>query len=229
MLQDSWPLILSGVMITIYMKIDQVMLGNMASTQAVGNYAAAVKFSEAWYFFPMAICASIFPNILHAKQRSTAEYYSKLQQLYDFMAWFSIIVAAVMTLSSGILVNLLLGAEYLAAGKILAIHVWAAPFVFLGVARSQWLISENLTMMSFACTMLGTIVNLVLNFWLIPISGGSGAAIATVVSYAVSSHISCIFYPQMYKTGWMITKALLVPLRIRQNMVYLKSLKRYLA
>jgi O-antigen/teichoic acid export membrane protein len=47
MLRDSWPLILSGVMITIYMKIDQVMLGNMATAQAVGNYAAASSSSSA--------------------------------------------------------------------------------------------------------------------------------------------------------------------------------------
>ena len=227
MLRDSWPLVLSGVMITIYMKIDQVMLGNMASTTAVGNYAAAVRFSEVWYFFPMAICSSIFPSILHAKQKSTAEYYSKLQQLYDFMAWFSILVAVATALGAGILVDFLLGAEYQAAGRILAIHVWAAPFVFLGVARSQWLLSENLTMLSFACTMLGTIVNLALNFWLIPIYAGSGAAIATVISYAVSSHVSCIFYAKMNRTGRMITKALFIPLRIRQNVAYLKSLKRY--
>ena len=227
MLKDSWPLILSGVMISIYMKIDQVMLGSMASTEAVGNYASAVKFSEVWYFFPMAICSSVFPSILQTKQRSTAEYYRKLQQLYDFMAWFSILVGLVMTVSSGILINVLLGAEFLSAGKILAIHVWAAPFVFLGVARSQWLLSENLTILSFACTMLGTITNLVLNFWLIPTYEGVGAAIATVISYAVSSHVSCIFYPKMSATGWMITKALFIPVRIRQNITYVKSLKQY--
>lgn len=80
MLTDSWPLILAGVMVTIYMKIDQVMLGNMASIEAVGNYSAAVRFSEIWYFIPMAVCSSVFPAILRAKQRSKSEYYTRLQQ-----------------------------------------------------------------------------------------------------------------------------------------------------
>ena len=225
MLQDSWPLILSGVMVTIYMKIDQVMLGNMASNEAVGNYAAAVRFSEIWYFFPTAICASVFPAIIRAKQKSKQEYYGRLQQLYDLMAWMSLAIAFAMTFASDNLINVLLGAEYTEAGKILAWHIWASPFVFLGVARSQWLIAENLTKLSFFTTSLGTIVNVLLNLWLIPIYDGTGAAIATVVSYAVASYFTCMFHPKMFHTAWMLTRALFIPFRIRQNYIYLSHVK----
>jgi O-antigen/teichoic acid export membrane protein len=226
MLHDSWPLILSGMMITIYMKIDQVMLGNMASNEVVGNYAAAVKFSEVWYFFPLAVCTSVFPSIMRAKQESEQEYYAKLQQLYDLLAWIALAIAIVMTFGSGILVKVLLGQEYIAAGKILVLHIWAGPFVFLGVARSQWLMAENLTRLSFACTFLGTVVNLGLNFWLIPLYGGNGAAIATVISYATVSHVACLIYPQLTHTGWMLTKALFIPLRLRQNLIYWSQFKQ---
>ena len=225
LLRDSWPLILSSAMVTIYMKIDQVMLGNMANNQAVGNYAAAVKFSEAWYFVPTAICASVFPAIIRAKQRSKQEYYDKLQQLYDLMAWMSLLIAILMTFISGTLTSSLLGEGYTEAGKILAWHIWAGPFVFLGVARSQWLMAENLTWFSFATTSLGTVVNLLLNYWLIPIYGGIGAAIATVISYAVASYLTCILYPKMFDTAWMLTKALFIPFRIRQNFIYLSHVK----
>ena len=225
LLEDSWPLILSGVMVTIYMKIDQVMLGNMASNEAVGNYAAAVRFSEIWYFFPTAICASVFPAIIRAKQKSKQKYYDKLQQLYDLMAWMSLAIALTMTLASDTLINVLLGTEYTEAGKILAWHIWAGPFVFLGVARNQWLIAENLTKLSFFTTSLGTIVNVLLNFWLIPIYDGTGAAIATVISYAVASYFTCMFHPKMFNTAWMLTRALFIPFRIRQNYIYLSHVK----
>ena len=225
LLEDSWPLILSGVMVTIYMKIDQVMLGNMASNEAVGNYAAAVRFSEIWYFFPTAICASVFPAIIRAKQKSKQEYYGKLQQLYDLMAWMSLAIAFAMTFASDNLINVLLGTEYTEAGQILAWHIWASPFVFLGVARSQWLIAENLTKLSFFTTSLGTIVNVLLNLWLIPIYEGTGAAIATVVSYAVASYFTCMFHPKMFNTAWMLTRALFIPFRIRQNYIYLNYVK----
>ena len=227
MLQDSYPLILSAVMVTIYMKIDQVMLGNMASTEAVGNYAAAIKFSEVWYFFPTAICASVFPTIIRAKQRSLEEYYDKLQQLYDLMAAMSLTIAIVMTLASDTLVNFLLGTEYTEAGRILAWHIWAGPFVFLGVARSQWLMAENLTKLSFATTSLGAIVNVILNLWLIPLYSGTGAAIATVISYAIAAYFAAALYPVMFTTAWMLTKALLIPFRLRQNLIYLNRVKEF--
>jgi len=221
MLRDSWPLILSGAMVTIYMKIDQVMLGNMANTQAVGNYAAAVRFSEIWYFIPMAICSSVFPAVIRAKQRSREEYYARLQQLYDLMAWIALAIAVPMTFVSVPLLTNLLGKEYTEAGQILAWHIWASPFVFLGVAQSQWLMAENFTRLSFVKTSLGAITNILLNLVLIPNYGGVGAATATVISYAISSHVSCIFYPPLFVNGWMLTKALFIPFRIRQNLLYL--------
>ncbi|HEY9770028.1 MAG TPA: flippase [Coleofasciculaceae cyanobacterium] len=229
LLKDSFPLILSGVMVVIYMKIDQIMLGNLANNQAVGNYAAAVRFSEVWYFFPVVICSSVFPAIIRARGKSQKEYYDKLQQLYDLMAWMSLLIAVAMTFLSGFLVDALLGKGYAEAGNILALHIWAGPFVFLGVARSKWLIVENFTRFNFATTILGAITNVWLNFVLIPIYGGVGAAIATVIAYAVSSHVACFIYPKMFNCGWMLTKALFVPLRIRQNFSYLNNVKKILS
>ncbi|AFZ33850.1 polysaccharide biosynthesis protein [Stanieria cyanosphaera PCC 7437] len=225
LLKDSSPLILSGVMVAIYMKIDQVMLGNLANDQAVGNYAAAVRFSEIWYFIPIAICSSVYPAIIQAKQRSEQEYYSKLQQLYDLMVWIALAIAVPMTFVAKPLMIRLLGAEYAEAGEILAWHIWAGVFVFLGVARSKWLMVENFTVFSFATTSIGALTNVILNFLFIPTYQGNGAAIATVISYAVAAYFACIFYPPMFKTGWMLTKALFIPLRFRQNLVYFQAIK----
>lgn len=223
--KDSAPLILSGVMVAIYMKIDQVMLGNLSSDRAVGNYAAAVRFSEIWYFIPLAICSSVYPAIIRAKQKSEKEYYSRLQQLYDLMVWMSLAIAIPMTFVSRPLMIRLLGVEYAEAGEILAWHIWAGVFVFLGVARSKWLMVENFTVFSFATTSIGALTNVGLNFLLIPTYQGNGAAIATVISYAVAAYFACIFYPPMFKTGWMLTKALAIPFRFRQNLIYFEAIK----
>lgn len=226
LLKESWTLILSAVMVSIYIKIDQVMLGNMTDSVAVGNYAAAVRFSEIWYFVPTIICSSVFPAIIRAKQRCEQEYYSKLQQLYDLMAWIALAIAIPMTFASGYLINALLGEDYNQAGEILALHIWAGPFVFLGVARSQWLMSENLAHFSFATTSFGVVTNILLNLLLIPAYKGSGAALATVISYAVASHVSCLFYRPMFNNAWMLTKALFIPLRLQQNLIYLSHVKK---
>ena len=219
LLKNSWPLILSGVMVTIYMSIDQVMLGNMSTSQEVGNYAAAVKFSEVWYFIPAVICSSVYPAVIQAKQKSKEEYYLKMQQLYDFLALLSLSIAIVVSFSSDFLLSNLLGSEYSSAGKILTLHIWSGIFIFLGVARGNWLVIENKTKLSLVTQLFGAVTNVCLNLLLIPQYGAIGAAIATLVSYAVSSYLSCMLFPFMFNTGWMLTKALLIPFRLK-NLFY---------
>ncbi|AFH50591.1 Membrane protein [Ignavibacterium album JCM 16511] len=185
--KDSWPLVLSGVVIAIYMKIDQVMIKNFMSATDVGYYAVAVKLCEAWYFVPMAISTSVFPAIVNAKQVSEKLYLSRLQKLYDFLAAISIAIAIPVTLLSDFIINLLFGPEYKPAAPVLTIYIWAGVATFLGVASSQYLISENLTKLSFYRTLLGMIVNVVMNWFLIPIYGINGAAFATLVSYSLAT------------------------------------------
>ncbi len=64
MLRDSWPLLVSGLSISVYMRIDQVMLAQMAGVAAVGTYGAAVKVSELGYVVPTALAVSAFPAIV---------------------------------------------------------------------------------------------------------------------------------------------------------------------
>jgi O-antigen/teichoic acid export membrane protein len=190
LLRDSWPLILSSIAIMLYMKIDQIMLGQMIGDEAVGIYSAAVRISEVWYFIPMVVVASVFPAILEAKNRSNTLYYARLQQLYDLMVLLSVSVALPMTFIATPLVVLLFGAPYAASGTVLAIHIWASVFVFLGVASSKWFLAENRQLLSLQRTVLGAIANVGLNLWLIPFYGPVGAAIATVGSYAIAAFLS---------------------------------------
>jgi PST family polysaccharide transporter len=187
LLKDSWPLMLSGIAIVIYMKIDQIMLGQMVGDEAVGIYSAATRISEVWYFIPMAIVASVFPSILEVKKRSEEQYYARLQKLYDLMVVVSVAVALPMTFLSTPVVVLLFGDAYLAAGTVLALHIWAAVFVFLGVASGKWFLAENRQLLSLQRTVLGAVVNVGLNLWLIPVHGAIGAALATIFSYAIAA------------------------------------------
>jgi hypothetical protein len=51
-------------------------------------------------------------------------------------------------------------------------------------------------------------------------------AIATVISYAIDSHFACFLFPSTFRSGWMLTKALLIPFRFKQNLTYLKQAKQ---
>lgn len=187
LLGDSWPLILSGFSVAIYMKIDQVMLGEMSGDRAVGIYSSAVRISEIWYFLPMIIASSVFPAVLHAKQRDEGLYIRRMQRLFSLMTAISLAIAVPMTFLSEWVVITLFGAGFAAAGPVLAIHIWASLFVFLGVAQGPWDLAENLTRLALFRISSGAVINVVLNIFLIPAYGAVGAAVATVVSQAFAA------------------------------------------
>lgn len=209
LLLQSWPLILSGFVIMIYMRIDQVMLGQMRDNTEVGIYSAAVKVSELWYFIPGAIVQSVFPSIVKAKEISETVYEERLQKLFDIMSLISYTVAIPLSIFSGQIVTLLYGQKYAAAAPSLAVLIWAGLFVSLGLARTPWLITEGYLKLEVATTAVGAAVNMGLNFVLIPPYGGLGAGIATVIAQMVASYGANAFYPKTRKIFIQQTRALL--------------------
>ncbi|WMX54274.1 flippase [Peribacillus sp. R9-11] len=194
-LSQSWYLIVSGLMITIYMRIDQVMLGAMMPTKSeVGIYSAAVRIAEMWYFVPMAIITSFKPVIMKYKNINEEKYINSIQLLYTLIAWTGIGFGIAILILAKPLVSVLYGVGYLEATSILSISVWAGTFALLGSARSVWLITEGLQKYTLVFMMTGVIVNIVLNIFLIPYFGGIGAAIATLASQIMVAIIIPLFF-----------------------------------
>jgi O-antigen/teichoic acid export membrane protein len=188
LLKDSWPLVLSGIAVSIYMKIDQVMIKQILDAKAVGQYAAAVKISEAWYFVPVIVCGSLFPAVINAKKQSEEQYNARLQKLYSLMVWVALPITVVITFSAGGIIRLLYGTEFSEAASVLTVHIWAGVFVFLGVASSKWFLAENLQLYSFLYKGSGAVINVILNFFFIKRFGVVGAAWATVISYGFAAY-----------------------------------------
>lgn len=208
LLFQSWPLIISSFVIMIYMRIDQVMLGQMNQPEELGIYSAAVKVSELWYFIPGAIVDSVFPSIVKAKEISEELYEKRIQILSDLMCLISYSIAIPITIFSRPIMTLLYGENYAGGAASLVVLVWAGLFVSLGMARNPWLITEGLMKFSAATTGVGAVVNIILNFWLIPVYGGLGAGIATLFSQMVAAYGANAFYPKTRKMFFRQTKSL---------------------
>lgn len=183
LLKQSWPVILSGMAIMVYMRIDMVMLKLMQGDGAVGIYAAATRVSEVWYFIPSAIVSSVSPSIIRAKNNPSL-YFARLRKLFSIMTILAIVIGSGIALGSKWIIHLLYADAFSAAAPVLAVHIWASVFVFLGVAQSPWDFSENLLKLSFYRTLAGAAANILLNLALIPRYAALGAAIATVAAYA---------------------------------------------
>ena len=207
LLRDGWPMILSGLAVMIYMRIDQVMLGEMLGNRAVGIYSGAVRMSEVWYFIPLGIVSSIMPLLVESKVRSEAEYQRRLGQLFRVLTMLSFALALPMTFLSSHLVQWLYGPAYREAGPILAVHIWTAIFVFQGVAVGAWTVTENRIKLNLERSIAGAVVNIAFNFLLIPRYGGMGAAVATLIGQAVSCLLINAVQPATREIFWMEIRA----------------------
>ena len=189
LLRESWPLMLSGVFVIILMKIDQVMLGNIRGDKEVGIFSAALKLSELWYFIPVSITASVFPAIVNARKIAKTLYYQRLKELYLLMTWLSLAVAIPLTLCSGQIIKLVYGNEYQNAATVLSIHCWAGVFIFWGQVSNIWYLLENLNHYTMYRCLIGAVINVSLNLFLIPRYGAKGAAISTLVTQIAASYL----------------------------------------
>jgi PST family polysaccharide transporter len=209
------PLILSGIAVSLYMRIDQLMLSFLIpgkqGEEAVGVYAVAVRLSEAWYFVPLVIVSSMFPAILLSKKTSEELYRKRIQRLFNIAVLISYVFAIPITFLSPIIINLLFGAEYAEAASQLAVLVWAGVWVALGVCRSFVLLAENANELTLYGTIIGAVINIILNFILIPTLGGLGCAIATLIAQIFAAHLSTFLHPRLRFLGWSQTVALVLP------------------
>ena len=209
LLKDSWSLIASGIAITIYMGIDQVMIKEMLNNKAVGEYAVAVKLSTFFLFITVAITASLSPAITSAKKKSQKLYELRLINLYKFLFITALILSFITYISSGEIIKILYGNKYLEAIGVLKIYCWSIIFVFLNNASWQWYINENLQKLAFLKLFLGASMNILLNFFLIKRYGIVGSAYATIISYAIASYFGNLILKKTRENFIMQTKAII--------------------
>ncbi len=213
LISKSWKLILSFVFVTIYLKIDQVMLAWMIDDREVGIYSVAARLSETWYFVPTAIVASLFPALIKMKKNNFERYQYQLQKLYDLLFLIALIIAILVSLFANTIILTLYGEAYAQSAIVLIVHIWAGVFIFMRTLFSKWIIMEDLLILSLYTQGVGGFLNIGLNLLLIPQYGAVGAAIATLVSYAGASYFALFFIKSSRSQAKMMTLSLLLPMR----------------
>ena len=199
LLKDSYPLIFSSFFISLNLKMDQILLGELTNNYNLGLYASSVRISEAWYFIPVALSNAFMPQFMKAKRININSYNKIFHSAYKSMLIFSVTIAIIFSLFSSDIIYFLFGMEYLPASPVLKIHVWSGVFASMGFIYSKFLIIENYTKLSLYRNIFGFFINLVFNLILIPSYGISGCAIATLVGVFCSTIIFDLLHKDLRK------------------------------
>ena len=194
LVRQSWPFMLSGMAVMVYIRVDQIMIKEMLGEKQLGMYAAALPLSQVWQVIPVVLATSLAPVIARKKSESESEYQNALLTVFRVFGLLSVCMSVATALASSTLIPLLYGPSYSEAIPILAIHAFANIFVFQGVAQSLWLINEQAGRLALLKTFLGGIATVVANFVLLPILGTIGAAISANISIGIASVFSNILY-----------------------------------
>jgi O-antigen/teichoic acid export membrane protein len=209
LLSSSWPLLLSSVAIIIYMRVDQIMLGQMLGDEAVGIYSAAVRISEAWFFLLMAIVSSIFPHMSKLYKKNIIlfeKFFLKIMRLLNIT---SLSIGIIIYIFSGFIILSSFGNEYSDAITVLEILCWTGFFVGIGLIRTKYLVLQEKQIFQTIFLSAGALLNIGMNFILIPYSGIDGAAWATFISFAFSVFVFPLVFPSLKRLRYLIYSSIL--------------------
>jgi O-antigen/teichoic acid export membrane protein len=155
----------------------------------VGLYGAGVRLVELGTLFlpsPRPIpCA--FNMKQHQRALGTRMRYSHNTFTFKYF------LATVVSLNAGALINIIFGNEFSDGIPALRIYAWSIIGTFLGQYVINILFTEDQKSILVVTNVIPALINVVLNLWLIPIYGISGAAYATVIAYSITPLIPFIF------------------------------------
>ncbi len=177
-LNKSFPVLLSIISIVIYMRIDQIMINLLLSENDVGIYSVSVRIVEMFHFIPKIIMVSYLPVLLITKK-----YNNELIKINSLLFKISLLIIFFILISEKFITLILFGQMYLESILTTTILSFSLIFVFFGVINEHWYITKNLQKYYALNVFLGAITNVILNYFLIPVYGISGAAYSTILTY----------------------------------------------
>jgi len=200
-IKEALPFGLTGISGMIYTYTDTIMLSLMKGDEVVGWYNAAYKLMLILLFIPGIINSAIFPSMSRfyiSSQNSLKLIYEKY---FKFMLMIGIPIGIGTTLLADRIILLIFGIGYTQSIIALQVLIWTIVLTFAGAAFVKLFESINrqivITNISIGCV----IINIILNFLLIPKFSYVGASIATVITEFILVGSIFIF---TYKFGYGI-------------------------
>ncbi len=184
LLKESLPLFISGIMIIVYMRIDQIMLQKLSNTHELANYSLCVKITEFFYVIPTIIVPSLFPKLVKLNNDNTIVFYEFLKNCYRFLSGISYIFVIFIFCFANIIINSLVTDSFDTASNLLRLLSFSIFMVSLGSLQNSFINIINRNKILITLTFAGAIINILLNLYLIPLKGALGAVYATLISNA---------------------------------------------
>lgn len=204
----AWPLAFSVVLNLVYFKADTLILSVLKPARDVGTYGLSYKFLEVLLAFPAMFAGLIMPFLARFAFLEWDKYRLYLQKSLDAIFLVIVPMVAVVYFFARPIVNLVGGAIYPDADRVLQILIFATAIIYIGNLFGYTVVALNSQKKMVWGYLSGALLGLFLYFVLIPKFSYFGAAAATV---AVELYVtSFAYFLTSKKTGFYPSFALLV-------------------
>lgn len=168
----------------IFSGMDVMMLRFLKDDMAVGIYSNAIKLPLVMDELLMAIAAVITPKLYQAvKREDVLETKSLINYASNSMLFFAVPAILTCVFFPKELIFLIAGKEYLNGSSILVIYsLIMLTTLCLTLGGTRMFIARGKEKQLFAFLLISGAINATLNYFLIPILGGFGAALATIIA-----------------------------------------------
>ncbi len=181
--------------IIVWQRSEVFFLKWFGGPEEVAFYSIAYDLSyKLMRLIPGSVVAILLP--VFSEWQGASEF-SRLQRGYGevtrFLALFSFPVAALMIVWSEPVIQLLYGRAFLPVVPVLQILLFSAAFAVVGGVGSSLVLALERQRFIFLSGVLVAVVNLGLDFWLIPSFGVIGAAVANFCSQLLGVGIGIVY------------------------------------
>jgi len=214
----SWPIIFMSLMGGIFYWIDSFLIGYFKGVFEVGIYNAAVPIATLFIITSPLFLNLFFPLMVKEYANKNFEIIKETsKQIGKWILTINFPVLILMLLFPGAIINLFFGEEFFLAAN-------ALRFLAIGgIITSIFLVSHNLILMVgksrtlLWAIIISSILNFLLNFWLIPKQsifgienslGVNGAALATMISM-IAYNLILMFQAKHYTSIFPLRRKML--------------------
>ena len=182
--KSAVPFWLAIFFVTIYFRIDSLMLFFMKDAAAVGFYNAAYVAIDGYLVISGIIVISLFP--FFSRTYESSRDYLKLAYRNSLAAIFFLFlsISILISIFAGPIMRILYGTRFDSSIPVLQILAWAGFFIAMGNLNGHLAYAINRQNVVVLTAFLGVILNIILNLILIPPLSFLGASIATIITEA---------------------------------------------
>jgi O-antigen/teichoic acid export membrane protein len=181
-LAQSIPLGIASIVGFAYFKADTILLSFLKSSADVGIYNVAYKVIENLIFFPAMVAGLVLPLLSRFIFTDRDKFNLIADKTFKvFLVLVAPLVIGVFFLAPQI-VNVIGGAGFPESAGVLRILIFALAFIFFGQFFNTILVVSNLQSKLMKALFVTALINIVLNFFLIPHYSYTGAAFTSVLT-----------------------------------------------